>query len=112
MWTTQNLQNVSKGQNFKSTLTSYDFFLGLYDFNENYLLKVVEYSHTIGQNLVALNTTFLSLIPRIGNPYKFEIFKNISLCNSIYKIISKMISCRQAVGVEQEGIVHSIKTRN
>lgn len=40
------------------------------------------------------NTTFLSLIPKDTNPNSFSRFRPISLCNSSYKIISKMLGTR------------------
>jgi hypothetical protein len=84
--------------------------------------------------LATFNSTFIALIPNTYNPTKFEIFRPISLCNCIYKIISKIIAHRlkgilsrkislkqfgflegrqihEVVGVAQEGI-HTIKTKN
>jgi hypothetical protein len=84
--------------------------------------------------LEAFNTTFIALILIEDNPTTFEKFKPISLCNCIYKIISKVISKRlksvlsnqisgeqfgflegrqifEAVVVAQE-CMHSIKVRN
>jgi len=44
--------------------------------------------------LGAYNTTFIALIPKEENPTTFEKFRPISLCNYIYKIISKVIARR------------------
>ena len=44
--------------------------------------------------LLTLNATFLSLIPKLGEVVLFDQFKLISLCNAIYKIITKVISNR------------------
>ena len=41
-----------------------------------------------------LNSTFIALIPRKDNPGRFEDFRPISLCNCLYKIISKIIAKR------------------
>ena len=80
-----------------------------------------------------LNTTFISLIPKIDIPQSFEDFRPISLCNVIYKVIAKIITKRikpflsasiskerfgfldgrqihEAIGVPQEGL-HSMKTK-
>jgi len=80
-----------------------------------------------------IKETFIELIPKTDNPSSFENFWPISLCNCLYKIISKVInrrlkvvlskhiSCEQfgflegrkiheAIGVSPEGL-HSIKLK-
>jgi len=80
-----------------------------------------------------INVTFIALIPKTDNLTSFEDFRPISLCNCLYKIISKVISIRlkvilskhisreqfgflkgrqihEAIGVAQEGL-HTIKTK-
>ena len=42
----------------------------------------------------AINTTFISLIPKIKNPRKASDFRPISLCNVIYKLIVEVVANR------------------
>jgi len=44
-----------------------------------------------------LNKTFISLIPKVKNPTHLGEFKLISLCNVIFKFVTKMISNRLKV---------------
>ena len=37
---------------------------------------------------------FIALIPKVGKPVSFDDFKPISLCNCIYKMISKALAIR------------------
>ena len=45
----------------------------------------------LGIILESINTTFISLIPKIQNPRKVLDFRPISLCNVFYKLISKVL---------------------
>ena len=40
------------------------------------------------------NSTFLALIPKEANPVSFDRFQPISLCNSSYKILAKLLANR------------------
>ena len=98
------------------------------------LLRAVEQSRIEGKVINSMNSTFLTLIPKCEKPLSFFDFRPISLCNLIYKIISKIavihlnpfldkaISNQQygflknrliiePVGIGQE-LLHSIKTKN
>jgi hypothetical protein len=110
-----------------------DFFVGIYDIIGKDILKVVEESCINGHIHAPLNATFISLIPKKDDPQTLEDFKPISLCNNIYKVVSKVISRRikailsksvsqekfnflegrqihEAIGVAQEAL-HSIKSQ-
>ena len=42
----------------------------------------------------ATNSTFLALIPKEKNPLSIERFHTISLCNTSYKILTKILATR------------------
>lgn len=46
-------------------------------------------------DISALNETFMVLIPKLKDPKKVFEYRPISLCNVVYKLISKMLSNRQ-----------------
>ena len=46
---------------------------------------------TFGSILAFLNTTLITLIPKCSNPESLANFRPISLCNFVYKIISKVL---------------------
>eukprot|EP00253_Pinus_taeda_P031311 PITA_31311 len=56
------------------------------------LLRVVEESRTTGSIYHAINSTFVALIPKSDSPASFDDYRPISLCNCLYKIISKTIA--------------------
>jgi hypothetical protein len=71
-----------------------DFFHYCWTMIREEVFQVVEESRTSGKVLSTFNATFLSLIPkeeRVKHPNQY---KTISLCNFIYKIITKVISMR------------------
>ena len=110
-----------------------EFFQELYEFLGKDILRVAEDSRQSGRLPVSFNSTFIALIPKIDNPSSLDDFRPISLCNCIYKVISKIIARRikrilssnisieqfgflkgrqihEAIGVAQEGL-HSMKAR-
>jgi hypothetical protein len=54
--------------------------------------EVVEESRTSKVILQAFNATFITLIPKVKGANTADKFHPISLCNVIYKIISKLVA--------------------
>ena len=63
------------------------------------------YWHIVGEDVISivlnalksgtvhesLNSTFISLIPKVKNPTRVAKFRPISLCNVVYKLIAKVV---------------------
>jgi len=111
-----------------------EFYLAFYELTRNDLLKVVEECRITRKMYEAINSTFIALIPKYDSPSYFIHFCPISLCNTLYKIISKIIANRlhpilshhisleqfsllqdyqihDAIGTTQEAI-HTINVKN
>ena len=54
------------------------------------LVNVVETSRLEGGFIPYMNSTFVAFIPRKENPITFADYRPISLCNLVYKLISKV----------------------
>lgn len=68
------------------------FFQKYWPLVGNSVIRVVKaFFHSI-KMLKEINHTFLALIPKIDNPSTTNHFPPISLCSTIYKIISKIIT--------------------
>eukprot|EP00253_Pinus_taeda_P003035 PITA_03035 len=110
-----------------------ELFLHFYEQIGAEITEVVEESWLKGVIYKPFNSTFIALIPKKDDPESFEYFRPISLCNCIYKIISKVIALRiapilsrnismeqfgfldgrqihEAIGVAQE-VIHSVKMK-
>ena len=71
-----------------------EFYLGFFYLIGEDLLEVVEESRRTGVIHTPINSTFITLIPKVDKVESFDDFRPISLCNCLYKIISKVISRR------------------
>lgn len=71
-----------------------DFFKACWNIVKQDVLNVVEDSKRKKTILKALNTSFISLIPKQDNALMPNKFRPIALCDVVYNIISKVITNR------------------
>ena len=72
-----------------------NFFHHLWGLIKGEVFEIIEESRDNKGVVKAFNATFLTLIPKEAGTDISDKFRPISLCNVIYKIISKVISNRQ-----------------
>ena len=95
-----------------------DFFKARWSIVKKDILNVVEDSSINKTMLKALNTSFVSLIPKKEAAQTLDKFIPIALCNLVYKIISKVVANRlkpllpSLVSVEQAGYVEGRQILN
>jgi len=70
------------------------FYQNYWDLVGSDVIKCVLNALNSGVMPSDLNETFICLIPKVKSPQKITEFKSISLCNVIYKIISKVLANR------------------
>ena len=111
-----------------------EFYLHFFELVGKDILNVIEHSKLEGRVIGALNATFITLIPKCDKPTTLGDYRTISLCNLIYKTISKLVAIRlkvvldkdiskhqfgflhdmqiiEPIGIVQE-VLHTIKTEN
>ena len=71
-----------------------ELFLELYDLMGGDLLKVVEDTRLSERIKTSFNSSFIALIPKFDNHVSLNDFRPISLCNCVYKVVSKVIARR------------------
>jgi hypothetical protein len=71
-----------------------EFYLHFFDLVGPDLLELVEDNKLHGKVIGALNSTFLTLIPKEDTSSSFGDYRPIALCNLCYKLISKIIATR------------------
>ena len=91
------LQSFQKDKSSSPNGWMIELFLELFELLGGYLLKVVEDTRISGRISVSFNSNFIALIPKINNHVSLNEFRPISLCNCIYKVVSKMIARRLKV---------------
>jgi len=67
------------------------FYIAFYDIIKNDLLNAVEECRILGNMYEAINSILICLIPKFDSPSSFNDFQPISLCNTLYKIVIKII---------------------
>ena len=110
-----------------------EFFIHFFDLLGKDLLSAIDCARLFGLITPSINSTFLALIPKKDKPISFVDFRPISLCNLVYKLISKIIDVRlkpfldshisreqfgflknrqivEPIGITQETL-HSVKTK-
>lgn len=70
------------------------FYQTFWDIVGNDVWAVAEESQSKASVAKELNCTLLALIPKVEHPTSFNDFRPISLCNTIYKVVAKVISNR------------------
>ena len=58
------------------------------------VIKAITSFFTNGSITKEINSSLIILIPKVPNPLSFKKYRPISLCNMIYKIISKILVSR------------------
>ena len=70
------------------------FFQNYWDIVGNDIVGMVLNVLNSNISMTDINKTSITLIPKINNPTKMSDFRPISLCNVIYKLISKVLANR------------------
>lgn len=70
------------------------FFKKAWEVMEKDVIRVVQHFFHTGRLLHEVNSTFISLIPKTVEASKFCDYRPISLCNLLYKFITKIMSNR------------------
>eukprot|EP00253_Pinus_taeda_P003585 PITA_03585 len=74
-----------------------NFYKACWNIVKQDIWEIVEYSRRSKTILKSLNSTFISLVPKVEEANTPEKFIPIALCNVIYKIISKVMANRLKV---------------
>jgi hypothetical protein len=90
----QVLQDTPKSKDPGPDDFTSDFFHHCWPMIRMEVWEIIEDSRATGQVLQALNTTFLTLIPKEGQVHHPKQFRPIALCSVIYKLLTKVIARR------------------
>ena len=56
------------------------------------MVEVVDETRRNGKVLDSVNTTYITLIPKVDRLASFNEYRLIPLCNLLYKVVSKIIA--------------------
>ena len=87
------------------------FFQHCWEIIKSDLTKMIKKSQASNKLGGGTNSTFLALIPKEKGVLNFSRFRPISLCNTIYKILTKVIANRlknilPSIVPENQGGIH------
>lgn len=68
-----------------------EFFYKYWAVLKDDIISMIQNFSTSGFLLKEFNRTFISLIPKSHNPESIRDFRPIGLCNTVYKIIAKIL---------------------
>lgn len=71
-----------------------EFFTKNWEIVQKEVLEAVQQFFITGNIVPAMNTTAITLVPKVSNPTKVKDYRPIACCTTLYKIISKVLTRR------------------
>lgn len=73
---------------------TFEFFKGTWEVTGDLITSAIQEFFVSGKLLKRFNAILIALIPKIPQPKRVNEFRPISLCNTIYKWIAKILAAR------------------
>jgi len=73
---------------------NFNFIQSCWDMIKSDVMTAVNFFNVTGSFPKGCNASFIALVPKVRHPSSFDQFRPISLVAVIYKIITKILSCR------------------
>ena len=73
---------------------NFNFIKLCWDVIKPEIMAVVHFFHATGSFPKGCNASFIALVPKVRDPSSLDQFQPISLVGVMYKIITKVLSCR------------------